>query len=396
VTNKPTYTGGNAEERLRMWKAPRARISGSLEALSIGDLVQLLELSRRSAVISITHDEVQSWLWCSNGAIIDARSGPLSGEAAVYRVLAVDRGLIEAELRPVELERRVFAPTQHLLLEAARRKDETRARSLAGPDGLAGAAPPENEPPESRGSTRYRSSHELDMGPEFQQFVDAKVEPKRETRSEESTIAGADVSPEPRTPRETDPNLATSISSHRATYTPSWSARAAALSAVLAAFVGGYVVAHGATGRVAPGHISSSVHALQPPPERLESPRYFQSKLESGKPETLELAPTTEPATEPLPEQATALLVGDAIADNALDLLAGRAAQNLETAENGLWSLDFQGTEPQPRRHSSRRPTWLLQALGGHSTPVPVHRSTDREVRVRVIGVAEPRVRMLD
>jgi hypothetical protein len=58
---------------------------------------------------------------------VDAQSGRLRGEAAVYRILALDQGQILAELRPAERARSVHASIPRLLLEAARRKDESVA-----------------------------------------------------------------------------------------------------------------------------------------------------------------------------------------------------------------------------------------------------------------------------
>ncbi|HWO08213.1 MAG TPA: DUF4388 domain-containing protein [Polyangiaceae bacterium] len=97
---------------------------GSIAELSISDLVQSLALARRDGVIALEHDGTESRLWCVDGEIVDAESGPLVAEAAVYRVLAVERGQLSAEILRVQRERRIERPTAALLLEAARREDE--------------------------------------------------------------------------------------------------------------------------------------------------------------------------------------------------------------------------------------------------------------------------------
>jgi transposase-like protein len=130
------------EQRLMAQGAPAsafggAEFSGSLADLSVADLVQIIELGRKSAVISVSHDAAESRLWCSAGAIIDAESGRLRGELAVYRILALERGQLVAELRASARARSVHAGTQALLLEAARRKDEAVAlRHELGDDRL--------------------------------------------------------------------------------------------------------------------------------------------------------------------------------------------------------------------------------------------------------------------
>src|SRR5688572_11012193 len=106
-----------------------ARCSGALADLAVADVVQLLQLIGRSAVMTVTvaHEGERSRLWCAEGAMTDAESGRLRGEAAAYRILSLEEGWLEAELRHEVRPRTIYAPTQRLLLEAARRKDETLA-----------------------------------------------------------------------------------------------------------------------------------------------------------------------------------------------------------------------------------------------------------------------------
>lgn len=126
-----------------------AEFTGTLSELSLADLVQLIELAGKSACISVAHDGSESRLWCAAGSIIDAESGRLRGEAAVFRMLGLEHGQIFAELRASERERSVHASTQGLLLEAARRNDESarlreklgdeRRRYALGPRGVSAA-----------------------------------------------------------------------------------------------------------------------------------------------------------------------------------------------------------------------------------------------------------------
>jgi hypothetical protein len=102
---------------------PAALFMGALTDLGLADLLQILQWLRRSAVIRIARDELESHVWCESGEIIDAESGRLRGEAAVYRALSFESGSMIAELRPAHRARTIFAPTHRLVLEAARRKD---------------------------------------------------------------------------------------------------------------------------------------------------------------------------------------------------------------------------------------------------------------------------------
>ncbi len=113
---------------IRQGAAPEAlagpELTVSLEDISIVDWIQAIQLFAKHAVITVIHDDMESRLWCAKGALIDAESGQLSGEAAVYRIVSLEKGHIVTELRAVHRERTIRASTQWLLLEAARRKDE--------------------------------------------------------------------------------------------------------------------------------------------------------------------------------------------------------------------------------------------------------------------------------
>jgi hypothetical protein len=101
-----------------------AEFTGHVEDVSIADLVQTIEIAGKDAVITVTHEGSDSRMWCSAGAIVDAESGRLTGEAAVYRILGFERGRMVADLRPEQRTRTIYAATHRLLLEALRRKDE--------------------------------------------------------------------------------------------------------------------------------------------------------------------------------------------------------------------------------------------------------------------------------
>jgi len=103
-----------------------AQVVGTLQDISLADLAQLIQLTGKSAVITVRHDGVDSRLWCADGAIVDAESGRCSGEAAAYRILALEHGQVVADLRAEPRRRSIDLPMPVLLLEAARRKDEAQ------------------------------------------------------------------------------------------------------------------------------------------------------------------------------------------------------------------------------------------------------------------------------
>jgi len=102
-----------------------AEFTGTLRDLSVPDLIQSLQIAGKSGVIVVTHEGLESRIWCSAGDVIDADSGRLGGEAALYRILSFEQGQVTAELRSVARERTIHASTPALLLEAAYRKDKS-------------------------------------------------------------------------------------------------------------------------------------------------------------------------------------------------------------------------------------------------------------------------------
>jgi hypothetical protein len=99
-------------------------LTATLSDLNVCDLLQTISMGRKDAVIQIVHASVASRVWCSGGEIIDAESGHLKGELAVYRILGLEAGELCADFRPPRRPRIIQSSTQNLMLEALRRKDE--------------------------------------------------------------------------------------------------------------------------------------------------------------------------------------------------------------------------------------------------------------------------------
>ena len=121
----------------------RRELSGLIGDLSLSDLMQMIAMGRRSAVIDVRKGPIAGRIWCSEGEIIDAASGALRGAHAVYRLLALDQGVLCADFRPLSRRRVVSEGMPALVMEAARRKDECAelVRRLGGLEGHWWACP---------------------------------------------------------------------------------------------------------------------------------------------------------------------------------------------------------------------------------------------------------------
>jgi hypothetical protein len=98
--------------------------NGTLDDIAISDLLQTMTMGRRDGVITVSHDGQQSRIWFAAGAIVDAESGRLRGEQALYRILALEHGRVVADFCPVRRSQAIQMPTMALLIDGARRKDE--------------------------------------------------------------------------------------------------------------------------------------------------------------------------------------------------------------------------------------------------------------------------------
>jgi Domain of unknown function (DUF4388) len=107
-----------------------AAYTGSIDDIAVPDLLQTCWMGGKDAVITVTQGSERSSIWCERGVIVDAESGRLRGEAAVYRILSLDSGQVSADFRLQPRTRTVELACHVLLLEAARHKDEC-ARLIA-------------------------------------------------------------------------------------------------------------------------------------------------------------------------------------------------------------------------------------------------------------------------
>ncbi|HYQ82020.1 MAG TPA: response regulator, partial [Anaeromyxobacteraceae bacterium] len=112
------------KERLEK-KDQKASFSGNLSDMGVVDLVQTLEMGKKSGALHIQGALGQhAVLWFRDGKILDCELGKLAGENAFYRLLNWQEGEFAIEFKPIEREERIAVSTQGLLMEGMRRIDE--------------------------------------------------------------------------------------------------------------------------------------------------------------------------------------------------------------------------------------------------------------------------------
>jgi CheY-like chemotaxis protein len=101
-------------------------VRGSLAQMNVIDLLQSLELGRKTCGLRLTKDNENSQLFFSEGQINHARFGDLTGDEAVYRVLTwmEPTGSFEIDFAASSTEQTTTRSTQGLLMEGLRLLDE--------------------------------------------------------------------------------------------------------------------------------------------------------------------------------------------------------------------------------------------------------------------------------
>ncbi len=103
----------------------RTRFAGRVADMPVVDVIQTIEISRKSGVIQFTGDGGrQGAIYFRDGKVIDAEADALQGEDAVYRLLTWSDGEFEVVFRTVRRRDAITTSSQGLLMEGMRRLDE--------------------------------------------------------------------------------------------------------------------------------------------------------------------------------------------------------------------------------------------------------------------------------
>ena len=99
---------------------------GTLHNVSSGMFLQLVEMEQKSVTIRL-EDKItgkKGIFFFNEGELLDARVNDLQGEDAAYEVFSWDQVNLSIQNGCALKEKRIHSEMQHLILEAARRKDE--------------------------------------------------------------------------------------------------------------------------------------------------------------------------------------------------------------------------------------------------------------------------------
>ncbi|MCF7810612.1 response regulator, partial [bacterium] len=107
---------------------------GVLESVQLPDIVQLINTSQRSVALKLNTADKEGSIFFENGEIIHAETEELSGEEAFYDIFNWVGGSFHTVPLIVDVKKTIKSSTTTLIIEAARRQDETIAWSGNIPD----------------------------------------------------------------------------------------------------------------------------------------------------------------------------------------------------------------------------------------------------------------------
>jgi CheY-like chemotaxis protein len=101
-------------------------LRGSLAQMNVIDLMQSLEMGRKSCLLALTHEGDRCEVYFSEGQVTHAAYGALTGDAAVFRVLRWTGGNFQLNFEGKTTQQTTTLNTQGLLMEGLRLLDESK------------------------------------------------------------------------------------------------------------------------------------------------------------------------------------------------------------------------------------------------------------------------------
>jgi hypothetical protein len=123
-------TGGSRPASPRNGSSSKIELNGNLKSLAFADVVQFLQTSGKTGVLSLVEGANRAEIHFDAGEVRHARTGNLEGEKAFYQVALWKQGRFSFEASESVHVVTIRQPTMTLLMEAMRLADEAE-RALA-------------------------------------------------------------------------------------------------------------------------------------------------------------------------------------------------------------------------------------------------------------------------
>ena len=114
------------EKMARAAPADGGGLRGNLAQMNVIDLMQSLEMGRKSCLLTLTNGSDRCDVYIVDGQISHAAYGAIKGDDAVYKVLAWEKGSFQIDFEGRSSEQTTTRSTQGLMMEGLRILDESR------------------------------------------------------------------------------------------------------------------------------------------------------------------------------------------------------------------------------------------------------------------------------
>src|SRR5258705_2191220 len=111
-------------------------LRGSLSQMNVVDLVQSLEMGRKSCSLTMTNADDKCEMFFSQGQVKHAAYGSITGDEAGFKVLRWTDGSFQVDFDGKTTKETTTLNTQGLLMEGLRQLDEAQRDSAEGEDVL--------------------------------------------------------------------------------------------------------------------------------------------------------------------------------------------------------------------------------------------------------------------
>ncbi len=115
-----------ALEKMAKSTASDGVLRGNLTQMNVIDLVQSLEMGRKSCALTLTNEQDKCEMYFSEGQVTHAAYGTLTGDPAVFKVLRWTGGNFQVNFEGKTKQQTTTLNTQGLLMEGLRLLDEAQ------------------------------------------------------------------------------------------------------------------------------------------------------------------------------------------------------------------------------------------------------------------------------
>jgi len=118
-----------ALEQLAKSSSTDGIVRGNLSQMNVIDLVQSLEMGRKSCRLTMTNENEKCEMYFQQGQVTHAAYGSLTGDPAVFKVLSWTGGNFQIDFEGKTTQQSTTLNTQGLLMEGLRLLDESKRDS---------------------------------------------------------------------------------------------------------------------------------------------------------------------------------------------------------------------------------------------------------------------------